>query len=93
MTIRTQHLLINKTQTTYQVKQFFVEKKVVDGKTKKERLVLHKATVKPGESIAMPDDRDQDIMDKLKICIKPEGCKQWSEEFKIPAIKDRLHCN
>jgi len=27
------------------VKQFFVEKRLVDGKTKKERLVLHNATV------------------------------------------------
>ena len=93
LTIRTQHVLINKTQTTYRVKQFFVTKRVVKGKTVKELLVLQKDTVKPGESIALPDDRDADILDKLKICIKPQGCKSWSEEFKLPAIKNRLHCD
>ena len=93
LTIRTQHVLINKTQTTYRVKQFFVGKRVVDGKTKKELLILEKDTVRPGESIALPDDRDGDIIEKMKICIKPEGCKSWSEEFKIPALKNRLHCN
>ena len=93
LTIRTQHMLINKTYTTYRVKQFIIEKKVVNGKQVKERVIIQNDTLQPNQSIALPDDRDADVMEKLKICIMPEGCKSWSEEFKIPAIKNRLNCN
>ena len=55
--------------------------------------MLQTDTVKPGDSIALPDDRDADIMEKLKICIKPEGCKAWSEEFKVNAVKNKLSVN
>mgnify|MGYP001626753127 CR=1 FL=1 len=41
----------------------------------------------------LPDDKDPDINERMKIAIKPQGCKSWSEEFKISAMKnpDKLH--
>jgi hypothetical protein len=47
----------------------------------------------PGGSMPMPDDRDGDIVEKLKICLRPEGCKKWSDEFKVPALKFKLKCD
>ena len=32
-------------------------------------------------------------MEKMKICIRPENCKKWSEEYKIPALKYKLNPN
>ena len=36
LTVRTQYVLMNHTQTTYQVKQFYVTREVVDGKSVKK---------------------------------------------------------
>lgn len=43
-------------------------------------------------SIPLPDDCDKDVVDKLKICIKPLDCKKWSDEFKVSALKEKLRC-
>jgi len=51
------------------------------------------ADLLPGGSIPMPDDRDGDIVEKLKICLRPSGCKKWSDEFKVTALKFKLNCN
>lgn len=93
LTVRTQHVLTNRTQnTTYKVKQFFVEKVMVDGKQKKEINIFHKADLRPGESIPLPDTRDLDVVKKLKICLRPANCKKWSDEFKVSALKEKLDC-
>lgn len=47
LTIRTQHVLTNLTTTTYHVKQFFVDKKPVNGKMKKEVLIMHRGELPP----------------------------------------------
>ena len=91
LTIRTQHVLTNRTSTTYDIKLFFVRKVPVDGKQVKEIFVYQKASLKPQGSIALPDDEDQDVTDALKICLRPAGCKKWSEEFKITRLKHKLH--
>lgn len=93
LTVRTQHVLTNLTKTIYKVKQFFVEKVVVEGKVRKEIVVFYKADLLPGESIPMPDDRDEEIVEKLKICLRPADCKKWSDEFKISALKEKLKSN
>ena len=91
LTIRTQHILTNNTtNTTYKTQIFFKSKTVVDGKQKSVINVLFKQVIKPGESMPLPDDKDLGITQRMKISIKPEGCRSWSEEFKIDAIKNKL---
>jgi len=42
----------------------------------------------------LPDHEDEDIVEKLKICLRPkEGSKKWSEEFKVSALKSKLKCD
>ena len=83
-------MITNLTKLTYKVKQFFVDKVMVDGKLRKEIVVFYKADLPPGGSIPLPDDRDDEIVEKLKICLRPTDCKKWSDEFKVSALKEKL---
>ena len=59
----------------------------------KENWTFYEAELPPQQSIPLPDDCDQDVVDKLKICLRPLGCKKWSDEFKISALKYKVQCN
>ena len=63
---------------------------MIEGKEKTVIEVLYQETIRPGEQMPLPDDKNPDINSRMKIAIKPEGCKSWSEEFKISAIKTKL---
>ena len=82
-------MLTNRTQTLYQVKQFWIDK---SGTEKKVKVVLS-GDLKPGASMPIPDHKDPAVQERLKICIRPENCKKWSEEYKIQALKDKLNPN
>ena len=72
---------------------FFVEKAIVGGKQKKEVLIYYETTLKPGESAPIPEDKDETINDRMKICVRPISCKKWSDEFKVRPLKQRLAIN
>ena len=92
LTVRTQYVLMNHTQTTYQVKQFYVTREVVDGKSVKKIQTLQKADLPPNASIPLPDHADTEIQAQLKMCVKPIDSKRWSDEFKVSAMKKKLVC-
>lgn len=87
MTVRTQHILVNKTPYVYKMRLFFVEKAIVSGKPKKEVLIYYETTLKPGDSAPIPEDKDETINDRMKICVRPISCKKWSDEFKVRPLK------
>ena len=94
LTVRTQYVLVNKTNQVYKMRQFFVNR-IVDsaGKAKKEVMIYNEATLLPGDAFPLPDDKSVDINSKLKITMKPIDCKKWSDELKIPALKEKLQTN
>ena len=75
------------------MKFFYIKRQDVEGKPKKEVVVYHTTVLPPDGSLPLPDDKDKTVVDSLKICLRPSGCKKWSEAFKLSSLKNKLACD
>lgn len=78
-TIRTETLLINKTEFSYSVQLFHdlkLSPEVVD--------------LAPGQSFALPDDPDPKVKDSTYLRIKQTTAATWSKHYKLEALKKKI---
>ena len=85
LTVRTQYTLTNKTDASYLVRIFWVDKE------NKKVKILHEVIIQPNDMTSIPDNPDLSLQAKMKICVKPNFAKKWSNEFKIQSLKEKAN--
>lgn len=63
--MRTQNILINKTDMNYTMRLFWIDKQ------NKKVKVISEVVLEKGAMTSLPDSSDLDLQQKIKICVKP----------------------
>jgi hypothetical protein len=66
LTVRTQFIIVNKTEINYSLRIFWIDKQ------NKKVKVISEEILEKGAMTSLPDNSDKDMQQKMKISVKPE---------------------